>query len=190
MATTRIKPQWMLGNPPKVLNRQIPDFAAGNYETVRIMRGIARQYAGDPRVRQLALNILNTRGIKSHDFLDEAKVLAEWVQENVRYVRDPNGIEQLHNPIYLIEQSKAGVANGDCDDQALLLATLLLSVGHQPFLAIVKYGKDMGNYNHIYTVVYDKNWTSRKQRLVLDTIIKDRGIGFEVPYSEIKEIPV
>lgn len=185
-----MKPQWDLGQPPRVVNSRLPDFAAGNYETVRLMRGIARQYAGDPIVRQLALNILNSRKVKSHNFADECRVLGEWVQNNIRYVKDPNGIEQLHNPIYMIEKAKKGIANGDCDDQALLLATLLLSVGHQPYFAIVKYGKDMGAFNHIYTVVYEKNWKGYKQRLVLDTIIPDRGMGFEVPYTAIEEIPV
>lgn len=179
-----------MGLPPKVTSQRIPDFAAGNYATVNVMRGAARGRAGHPRIRQLALRILSHAKVKSHNFVDEAKALARFVQENVRYVRDPNGIEQLHDPVYMVEQIIKGTAQGDCDDQALLLASLLLSVGHQPYFAIVKYGKDMGAYNHIYTVVYEKNWNQNTQRLALDTIIKDRGIGFEVPYTEIKEIHV
>lgn len=157
---------------------------------MEIMRRIARQRSTDPRVRQLALNILMSNNIGSHNFMDEAMAIATFVQENIRYVRDPNGVEQLHDPIYLIDQLSKGVAQGDCDDQALLVATLLLSIGAQPFFAIVRYNSKTGAYNHIYTVVYDKNWVGKRRRTVLDTIIKDRGIGFEVPYKSIKEIPV
>jgi hypothetical protein len=154
------------------------------------MQGIARSRSAHPLVRQLALKVLAGAQIQSHDFLDEAKALADFVQENVRYVRDPNGVEQLHDPVYMIGEISKGTAQGDCDDQALLLAALLLAIGAQPFFAIVRYNGSNGAYNHIYTVVYDKNWMGKRQRLVLDTIIKDRGIGFEVPYKSIREIPV
>ncbi len=154
------------------------------------MSGIARRSSTQPLVRSLALRIIEQAGVKSHDFLEEAEALGRFVQENVRYIRDPHGVEQLHDPIYMINQIKRGQAMGDCDDQALLLSALLLSVGVQPFYAIVRYRNTTGAYNHIYTVVYDNNWQGKKRRLVLDTIIKDRDIGFEVPHKSIKEIPV
>lgn len=163
----------------------------GNYDTVRIMAGVARSRAGDPRVRQLALAILLDRNVGSHNFLDEDCAIAEFVQKNVRYVRDPNGIEQLHDPVYMIDHIRAGDAQGDCDDQALLLASLLLSIGAQPYFVIVRYNRTSGSFNHIYTCVYDKNWTDRqKSRLVMDTIVKTEPIGFEVPYASIQEIAI
>lgn len=173
-----------------MVNSQIPDFAAGNLETVRVMSGLARSRSIHPKVRQLALKILNQSGVASHNFIDEAKALADFVQENVRYVRDPLGVEQLHDPLYMIDQIIAGTAQGDCDDQALLLASLLLAIGAQPFFAIVRYTQLSGAFNHIYTVVYDKNWNGTKKRLVLDTILKDRPVGFEVPYVSKREIAV
>lgn len=154
------------------------------------MRKVARQRSTDPRIRQLALKILQESRIKSHDFIDEAMALGEFVKENIRYVRDPNGVEQLHDPIYLINEIVKGTAHGDCDDQALLLASLLLSIGAQPYFAIVRYKDSSGPFNHIYTVVYDTNWMGKKRRLALDTIIKDRGMGFEVPFKSKREIPV
>lgn len=179
-----------MGTPPKVINQEVGDYAQGNLDTVAVMQRIARAKAGDPRVRQLALRIVQEARVRSHDFLDEARAIGNFVQQNVRYVRDPNGIEQLHDPIYLIQQIVKGTAQGDCDDQALLVSTLLLSIGAQPYFAIVRYTGTSGPYNHIYTVVYDKNWTTRRRRLVLDTIVPDRGMGFEVPHTSIKEIPV
>jgi hypothetical protein len=188
MPRLKLRPEWDLGNPPRVVNQEIGDYEAGNYQTVDIMCGIARKYAGDPRIRQLALKIL--QGMPSHNFLDEARALAEFVQGRIRYVRDPNNIEQLHDPIYLLNQIVKGTAQGDCDDQALFLATLLLSVGAEPLFAIVRYKHTDGPFNHIYVVLYDKNWNGQKRRVCLDTIIKDRSIGFEVPFKTIEEIPV
>lgn len=154
------------------------------------MRGLARQASTNPLVRGLALKILEQAQLDSHDFIQEAKALAQFVQQNVRYVRDPNGVEQLHDPVYLINKIKSGNAMGDCDDQALLLASLLLSIGAQPYFTIVRYRNTSGAYNHIYTVVYDQDWQKNKIRLVMDTIIKDKEIGFEVPHKSIREIPV
>ena len=173
-----------------MVNRKIPDFAAGNLETVKVMRSLARERMTHPKVRQLALNIISGGAIGSHNYLDEAQILGEFVQKNVRYVRDPHGVEQLHDPLYMIQKIEEGTAQGDCDDQALLLATLLLSIGAQPYFAMVRYTTNGGSYNHIYTVVYEKNWTSPRKRFVLDTIIKDKPMGFEVPHASIKEIPV
>jgi len=172
------------------VNREIGDYENGNYQTVDVMRRVARQWAAEPVVRQLALKIIDEARIKSHNFNDEVVALARFVQQYVRYVRDPNGVEQLHSPGYMIRQISEGTAQGDCDDQALLLATLLLSIGAQPYFAIVRYRSDSGPFNHIYVVTYEKNWTGHKTRLALDTIIKDRSIGFEVPHRSIEEIPV
>jgi hypothetical protein len=190
MPVLKIRPQWDLGNPPKVINQEIGNSEQGNLDTVQIMQQSARRASIDPRVRQLALRIIQNANIKSHNFIDEAVALATFVQQNVRYVRDPTGVEQLHDPVYLIEQLSKGSAQGDCDDQSLLLASLLLTIGAQPYFAIVRYNGTTGSYNHIYTVVYDKNWMGKKMRVPLDTIIKDRAIGFEVPYKSIREIMV
>lgn len=152
------------------------------------MRRVAHKRKGHPKVRRLALAVLENNNFKnSHNYLDEAKALGQFVQSRVRYVKDPVGIEQLHDPLTLIEQMERGVAVGDCDDMSLLLATMLLSIGHQPYFRTVRYKTKTGPYNHIYVVVYDRNLTGNsnfknQMRLVLDPIVKDRAIGFEVPH--------
>lgn len=154
------------------------------------MRKIARERSTHPKIRQLAMNILQQAGVEGHDFIDEAVALGTFVQQNVRYVRDPNGVEQLHDPIFIIDRIAKGTAYGDCDDQALLLSTMLLAIGAQPYYVIVRYRQPSGPYNHIYTAVYDRNWRGAEKRIPLDTIIRDRPMGFEVPYINKQEIPV
>lgn len=154
------------------------------------MRKIARSRAHHPKVRGLALKILEQAGVGSHDFYDEARAIARFVQENVRYVRDVDGVEQLHDPLLMIDQIISGYAQGDCDDMSLLISTLLLSVGVQPYYAIVRYRATTGPYNHIYVVAYERNWRGPRKRLVMDAIVKDRDIGYEVPHASRKEIEV
>ena len=124
----------------------------------------------------------------SQNYVDEALAIGRFVQKKVRYVRDIEGIEQLHDPLTMIDQIKKGNSQGDCDDMSLLIATLLLSIGHQPFFTIVRYHP--GPWAHIYVTVYEKNWGKERVRLVLDGILKRDPIGTEVKYFEKKEIKV
>lgn len=144
------------------------------------MKKIARVRAGDPLIRKLALNILQQSQVPSHHFLDEAAAIGEFVKRKVRYVRDPDNIEYLTDPLDMVKQMQNGNAQGDCDDMSLLAATLLLSVGHQPMFRAVRYENAMGNYNHIYVVEHDRNPGQQASRIVIDCILKDRPIGSEV----------
>lgn len=190
MPRLRLNPAWELGSLPTVASTELANADLGNYQTVEVMRKKAREQAQTPLVRKLALKILEQAGTRGHNFLDEARALGEFVKSNVSYVRDPTDVEQLHDPIFMINEITKGTARGDCDDKALLLATLLLSVGHQPYFAIVRYRDVAGPFNHIYVVEYDRNWGGPKQRLVMDTILEDRPIGTEVPHKSRREIRV
>lgn len=154
------------------------------------MKKVARIRSGDPLIRKLALNILQQAQVPSHHFVDEALAIGNYVKKKVRYVRDPNSIEYLQDPVDLVKHIQNNTAQGDCDDMALLTASLLLAVGHQPFFRAVRYYQQGGNFNHIYTVVYEKNPYGQKERVVLDCILKDKPIGFEVKHMNGKEYPV
>lgn len=175
--------------PPRVKNHTIGNGIQGNYDTVSMMRKLARARSKDPRVRDLALRL--TRGLASHSYAAECHAIAEYVQRNVRYVRDIESVEQLHDPLYMISELERGTAQGDCDDMALLIATLLLSIGASPKFRMVRYKDVHGPFNHIYVVCYDrKNAHSRPVRLVMDAIIKDKPIGYEVPHKSGTEVDV
>lgn len=191
MPILRLPPEWNLGETPKVANTKLSDGKAGNLETVEFMRGIARQRASDPSVRQLALQILMAHKVPSNYYKDETLAIARFVKDRVRYVRDINGVETVTDPLTLIDQIKRGEAQGDCDDMSLLIATLLLSIGHQPYFRIVKYNNDgSAPYNHIYVVDYERNPGFKKERIVLDSIIKSKPIGFEIEHAQGNEIKV
>lgn len=169
---------------------EIADGLNGNIQTINFMKKVARLRSGDPLVRKLALKIVNDYHVPSHHFIDEALALGDFVKNNVRYVRDPEDIEYLADPIDLIKQMQNGTAQGDCDDMSLLVATLLLSIGHNPYFRAVRYESSSGNYNHIYVVVYEQNMKSPRERIVLDCILKDRPIGSEVNHVSGDEFDV
>lgn len=188
MSILKLKPIWNLGNLPSIEESELKAGVHGNMDTIKMMRKIAREFSNHPKIRKLALNIIDTYQIPSHEHLREAWAIGDWVQKNVKYVKDIDDIETLHSPLMLIEQiEQMGYTRGDCDDMSLLIATLLLSIGIKPKFRTVRYRQSSGPYNHIYVTVYDNNYKQKKQRLVIDAIFKDQPIGFEVRHQSGKE---
>lgn len=160
----------------------------GNLDTVSFMRRVAHQSAGDPAFQRLARLIVNN--VPSHSYRDEALTIGEFVQQNVRYAMDPTGYEQLQEPQLIVADIKQGIAAGDCDDMALFAASLLLALGHNPFFRVVRYDGNRGPFNHIYVTDYTRNAEGPVERVVLDCIVKDQVIGYEVPHASGQEIEV
>lgn len=152
------------------------------------MGKLAHGRAAHPGLRDLAIEILNDYNTPSHDYKAEALAIGDFVKNNIRYVKDPKGVEQLTDPLTLLDQLHHNVARGDCDDIALFIATLLLSIGHDPYFRAVRYFDKSGPYQHIYVVDYPDNQS--QNRVVLDGIIKNRPIGFEIAHISGKEYEV
>lgn len=175
---------------PKATNSSLPSGQAGNLATVKAMQKLAHAAAGQPLIQKLARLILLDANVGSHMYADEATAIGAYVQAQVRYLRDPDGYEQLQTPELLIHEIQAGTAQGDCDDMALLTSALLLAIGHNPFYAMVRYDSDSGGYAHIYCVDYEGNQGLPVQRIVLDCILKDKVIGTEVNSVSGDEVEV
>lgn len=112
----------------------------------------------------------------------------------IRYEYDPLDIEYVTFPsrmIEYIENDRANSTNkaaGDCDDHAILLAALLLSVGIPARFKVISQDKN-SDYHHIYIEAFDQNLN---QWIPLDAIYKEFQAGDEVPYvrAKIYEIPM
>jgi transglutaminase-like putative cysteine protease len=120
---------------------QIPDGIAGAKATMASMRQLARDAVRDPAqgIREAALRIIGHA-----NFTDQARRLQAWVQDNIRYIHDPPDVELVQTPQYTLQQRA-----GDCDDQATLLAAMLLTVGHPArFVAIGQSGQPL---SHVLT---------------------------------------
>lgn len=115
----------------------------GAVATLKAMRSLARDAIRDPsqQVRETALHITGGGG----GFVQEARDLQQWVQENIRYVLDPiddtGGVELVQTPQKTLDYSA-----GDCDDQSTLMAALLSSLGHPSrFMAVGFQGQPLSH---------------------------------------------
>lgn len=108
------------------------------------MRQLVRQYKSTLPIRTLALQIIDrVRGHKN--FADQVRAVHNYVQSNIQYVKDVNGVETLATPIKTLEFRK-----GDCDDQATLLAALLEAIGHKTRFVAIRM-KPFGPFVHVFT---------------------------------------
>lgn len=117
----------------------IPDGTAGSIATMRAMRQLVRDAIRDPgqQIRESAISIL--RGVNS--FAAQARALQVWVQNNVEYRRDPPDVELVQTPQVTLQ-----LRAGDCDDQSVLIASLLQATGHPAqFIAVGLQGQPMSH---------------------------------------------
>lgn len=170
-----------LREPLQVKTIQLAGGREGNLQTVRYMKKEARKASKDIDLRMLAMEIVRRAGCPSHDEVCEAIAIGKWVQRNVRYVKDPNGVEWLMHPTTLLDQISAGRGQGDCDDMAFLTAALLLAIGHSPAFKMVRWTRKNGFFDHIYVVDRARAASGESVLVVIDAILKDRPIGTEVP---------
>jgi transglutaminase-like putative cysteine protease len=116
----------------------IPNGEAGAAVTMKAMRQLVKDAVRDPsqKIRELALQIVGNAG-----YMDQARRLQQWVQQNIRYIQDPPDVELVQTPQYTVQQQA-----GDCDDQAVLLASLLMTTGHPAqFIAVGMHGQPLSH---------------------------------------------
>lgn len=101
----------------------------------------------DLAVRQQAEDIC--KNIKPFDHTSEILAIYYWVCQNIRYINDPLDVEWVKHPRICLE-----TRCGDCDDIAVLLAAMLLSIGKPAefFLADFQ-GHNPPQPGHIFTRV-------------------------------------
>lgn len=134
---------------PDIQLTTIPRGYAGTQATVRRVADLIASGAKDFHVRQAAIGILRRREVRPKDYLGEIKALFEWVQQHVRYTRDPSRVEVLHSARRMLE-----LRAGDCDDMTIVLGAMLEAIGHA--VRIVITGSNAGRpdvFTHIYLEV-------------------------------------
>lgn len=82
-----------------------------------------------------------TKNWNTHSRLDEAIAVQTWINRRVKYVPDPHAAEMMADPLTTLKNG------GDCDDQAILAASLLQAIGHDARIGAVKWkGKDYASH--------------------------------------------
>jgi hypothetical protein len=136
-------------DPVKVQLSGIPKGYLGTKKTLENIQKLILRGAKDFFVRQKAIDILLENQIKPKDYSGEINALFQWVQQNIRYTKDIYRVELLHTPRRMLE-----LRAGDCDDMAILLGSMLESIGHPIRLVIM--GPDSSKpkfFSHIYLEV-------------------------------------
>jgi transglutaminase-like putative cysteine protease len=131
----------------------IPSGAAGIRATLKRMAALARHDKVQPAINQLAVEI--TEGVPEKYWPGYARAIQAWVQNNIRYVLDPVDVEAIRYPLTTLQ-----LGAGDCDDQSMLVAALLESIGLRARFKAVAFQTDQfGNpeYEHVYPQVMIPN---------------------------------
>ena len=108
------------------------------------MSRIVKRYKKSPALRELALNVIQDLPGRKN-FAGQAARLQDYVRNNIQYVKDINGVETIQTPDRTLKNR-----GGDCDDQSVLLATLLETIGHPTRFVAIKLNP-FGPYVHVFT---------------------------------------
>ena len=119
----------------------IPDGVAGTETTIATMRQMVNRSKTDPQIRQAATTVAFLQPEK--DYRAEAEAVFNEVRDGIRYIRDVHGVETLQEPHITM-----GLKLGDCDDQAVLLASMLESIGVPTRFVVAGYSGPY--YEHVY----------------------------------------
>ena len=123
----------------------------GTDDTARLMRQYALGPEGEQHflVRQMAEKIVGS--VAPKDYLGEILAIRHWgTSPVIRYTNDPRHVELVKTPVRaLLEIQKNGFALLDCDEIALLLGSLGMSIGKEFSFCLVGFGAQ-GSYSHVF----------------------------------------
>ena len=129
-----------------------PNGLAHVSSTVRTMARLATEEQSTYPVRNLATRI--THGVPSKQYALELASIYRWVRDNIRYRKDPRGVEWVQRPTRtVLEQA------GDCDDIATLIAALVGSLGHEWRFHTVGESADVQSHVAV-DVLVDGRWVT------------------------------
>lgn len=160
-------------------------------ERLATIQALVHKSVQDPEMRKLALKI--TSKCPERDGTCEAKAIYDYVKKHVRYtgdiapIRFPDGsVEGID--LYQSARRTLELAGGDCDDQSIVIATLLALNGITPRLRVMKERKS-DDWSHIYpTAGLPK--TAPTRWVALDTTLPGNDeFGTEVPHADALDFP-
>lgn len=117
---------------------------------VRQMQQLVEGSYLDPDVREQATDIV--RYVTPRDYPGSARKIRDWLAEHIRFLRDPDGSEASYTPRLMLKSIRDyGIVNVDCDDAAVLAATLGRSIGLQARFILLGFIKPDNPLAHVYT---------------------------------------
>jgi len=146
---------------------EIPPGVRGTLRTIEEMQRLVAEGKRDPDIIQTARIIV--RHLPNKDYYGEAEAIFKFVKDNIRYVRDPEGVELLAHPLQVLKEGQ-----GDCDELATLFCALAAAIGMQTgFEAIRSERNYPDEFSHVYPIVQ----TSQGWRAA-DTSVAESSLGW------------
>jgi transglutaminase-like putative cysteine protease len=177
------------GSPEPKMSLRVFD-VQDQKEALRQLAELAQQSSVHPRVREAAIAIAQT--CEARDDGCELEAIFQAVkhgtpavpglQNGIRYVADPRWADHFTAPYRLLEQAARGIASGDCDDHASLIAALAAAVGFQVGLRV--WGPDSSEYVHVYAVA-GLSKRDPKEAVGMDSTVDESYVGWEPPGGAI-----
>jgi len=163
----------------------IPGGDWGTRATVRRMGKLANKGAINPKVRRLALQI--TRGISGRNSWGQAMAIRRYLFHAIAFTKDPHGAELLYAPELMVKILTTGQLplRVDCDDAAVLAASIGKSIGLRARLVVVGFHSPKAPMRHIFTELagtgpasrwYEMDVTRSQQFLPLQAAISRQWI--------------
>lgn len=161
----------------------IRDGIEGNYDVVYAMvRTVRNTVDNDKGFERFSKGlIINAKADGYSPRETVLRIIFDYVK-NLKYVADIAGrVENIKTA-----RSTLSDGYGDCDDQAVLVASIVGCLGFEKTsIAMARYDKNSTSFDHVYCVVYDND-----KRYVLDTTLPNARFNEEVPAVEIKELSI
>jgi hypothetical protein len=128
----------------------MPGGDRGTEFTIARIRELVHQGMTDQLINRQAMAIVRAAGVQPFDFAGEVRAIYDWVRRNVRFFKDIEGVETLRTAREILT-----IQGGDCDDiNAVLLPSLLLTIGHQVRLVTISNYPDQPRvFSHVYCQV-------------------------------------
>lgn len=162
-------------------------------ERIGNLQDITWKSVSDPEMRKLALAITNN--CPARDGKCEAEAIFNAVKKRIRYTGDiaPLKIGGRDGPVEPVDLYQSGkrswqIRGGDCDDHAILIATLLTLNGITARFRVTAESKN-ADWSHVYVTCLLPKLTGTKP-YALDTTLPNGKFGTEVPFAKYLDFAV
>lgn len=130
------------------------------------------------------------RELQGSSVRETSQNIWHYLRETTEYKLDRQGIEELRTPARSLHDGQKGVTDDrfgiDCDDYTILISALLLNLGIPHEYRVVAY-EEVGKFQHIYPVAFDKKGTS----YIIDVVPEIPHFNYEEnPIIDLKIIPM
>ena len=133
-----------------ISQHEIPYGKPGILATAGIMRELALAAGGEPAVREWAEKVAGAACCPGV-VVDR---LRGWLRMHVRFEYDPEGLELVREPLYMLQRISAqGYAEGDCDDVATLAAAIGM-VSLLPARFRLLFFDETCDFGHVFTELW------------------------------------